>query len=1856
MIPARTIRRLAVVNRGEAALRCIRAVKSLRAREGSGLSVVALYTAGERHAPFVRQADAAAELPGAAGAVAAYLDHAVVLDALRRLEADAVWPGWGFVSEDPVFVERLAGEGITFLGPSADVMRSLGDKIAAKRLAESLGCPVSPWSGGALEDEEHARRAAESIGYPVVLKASAGGGGRGIRLIHGPEDLAAGWRGARAEAQIAFGDDRLFVERLVRGGRHIEVQVAADRHGHVLSLGCRDCSVQRRHQKVIEETPPPGMPESLLGDLESAAADIAAKVGYCGVGTVEFLVEGSAFYFLEVNPRLQVEHGITEAVTGADLVEWQIRIARGERLPQRGWSPRGAAMEVRLCAEDPDAGFLPAPGRVGRFDAALGPQVRVDSGVVAGSVVPADFDSMLAKVMAWGDTREEARARLACALSDLEVVIEGGATNKGFLLDLLEDAEFRGGGVDTGWLDQRGPAGAGEYGVEALAVAAILAYQRARRAARTNFFADPAGASGAVAPPSEGQEIDLSHRGDAYRLRVYAIGSWTYRIHLDARVTTARLVEDGAGGARLELGGRTFRVLHDAGEAGLRVEVEGRVHRFDWQAAGRVRAGSPAVVVALHVEPGQRVSAGQAVAVLEAMKMEIAVEAPVDGVVQEVAARRGQQVAAGDVLLVIEPDEEGGAAAPSQRLALPDEVDPLRVFFRPDGSVDLVGVEGEPPGRRHASVRAVGDEIRRVLLGYDADPERVDELLAFLDAPLPDSLSAGFRAQLALVRREVVLLADVDEPFLRAPRASVAGAPGPSNAARTRMFVRRMRASGAGVAPEHLDLLQRALSHYGVEGLEPSDELERAVMRLFASQRSPAVRQRMSMAILRRLATLAASGIALGRDEALRDGLGRLAGMRGHVPDALADLASELRWALFEGPETEARAEEGTRRLERWLEAADTGASEIPEDVLLEIADVPRRVFDRVGRWLGDPDPRRRALALGAHLRRLYSPRTPSGHALRGSDGEPLELLVLDDGRVVLAVVAAGRNVARAARDLCVRAEAARASDGSSGVDALEVLVPVSDEALLPWMEDQILALLGERFPAERLTLTLIRDAAPDEHRTWLRTDRAPRGAEELHGLHPETAARLDLDRLQGFHLTPLPGAEDVHVFQGRAREVEEDERIFVLAEVRGRGGGEQADAEPWIPAFVRAFNQAARTLRATLAARDERRRLQWNRLSVVVHPRVVLGPEVAQRLAVDLFPATRHLGLDRVVVRLNLLDPESPSEPARAMEVVIADPTGSRIDIAWRDPRRAPLQPVGSYERKLVEARRRSLVYPYEIVRMLTGGGVPANGARAEGELPPGTFEEYDLDPAADRPTAVRVVRPYGENASAIVFGIITTPTDRVPEGMRRVLILSDPTRGLGSLADAECDRVVAAIDLAEAQGIPVEWVPVSSGARISMDSGTENLDATARVVRRIVTFTQAEGVIHLVVYGINVGAQSYWNALATMLMHTRGALVMTPGASMVLTGRAALEASGSVAAADEVAIGGFEGVMGPNGEAHYYAPSLAAAFGVLHDHHRYTYVVPGEGGPRRFATSDTDDRDVRESPCQPEDGGDFASVGEILDEDTNPDRKRPFPMRALMRAVIDADGAHLERWAAWEGAETAIVWDAFLGGEPVCLVGIESRNLPRLGYRPADGPESWSGGTLFPRSSRKVARALNASSGNRPAVILANLSGFDGSPESMRKLQLEFGAEIARAVVNFRGPLVFLVVSRYHGGAYVVFSRALNPRLRASALEGSYASVIGGAPAAKVVFGREVRARALADPRLTGLAGEARERRFAELLLEKQAEIAAEFDAVHTVERARQVGSLERIVAPQRMRPYLIEELRAARSDGDDLTKFRE
>ena len=545
----------------------------------------------------------------------------------------------------------------------------------------------------------------------------------------------------------------------------------------------------------------------------------------------------------------------------------------------------------------------------------------------------------------------------------------------------------------------------------------------------------------------------------------------------------------------------------------------------------------------------------------------------------------------------------------------------------------------------------------------------------------------------------------------------------------------------------------------------------------------------------------------------------------------------------------------------------------------------------------------------------------------------------------------------------------------------------------------------------------------------------------------------------------------------------------------------------------------------------------------------------------------------------------------------------------------------------------RRGNVYPYELTELVAG--------------PKGNFVEHDLDEHGE---LVPVDRPKGGTPPRSSPAWSRTPTERYPDGVTRVVLLGDPTKSLGALAEPECSRVIAALDLAERMRVPVEWFALSAGARISMTSGTENMDWVAAALKRIVKFTQDGGEINIVVAGITVGAQPYWNAEATMLMHTKGILVMTPDSAMVLTGKQSLDFSGGVSAEDNFGIGGYDRVMGPNGQAQYWAPNLPAACDVLLAHYDHTYVVPARrrrGGP----STDRPGRPRRlRLPARVADS-EFTTVGEIFSAEHNPDRKKPFDIRTVMRAVADQDHAVLERWAGMADAETAVVQDVHLGGWPVCLIGIESRSVPRRGFPPTDGPDTYTAGTLFPRSSKKAARAINSACGNRPLVVLANLSGFDGSPESMRKLQLEYGAEIGRAIVNFDGPIVFCVISRYHGGAFVVFSKALNPNMKVLAVEGSFASVLGGAPAAAVVFTGEVNTRTANDQRVRleariAAAGGAERAGCASwprcgppVRAEKLGEVAAEFDQMHNIQRAVEVGSVDAIIPAAELRPRIIE-----------------
>src|SRR6185436_3674209 len=417
-------------------------------------------------------------------------------------------------------------------------------------------------------------------------------------------------------------------------------------------------------------------------------------------------------------------------------------------------------------------------------------------------------------------------------------------------------------------------------------------------------------------------------------------------------------------------------------------------------------------------------------------------------------------------------------------------------------------------------------------------------------------------------------------------------------------------------------------------------------------------------------------------------------------------------------------------------------------------------------------------------------------------------------------------------------------------------------------------------------------------------------------------------------------------------------------------------------------------------------------------------------------------VGLGLEMVQISARMREDGVERERALRIF--SPAGRGVAVELGDPPDKPLQPLDEGAQRIITARRRGSLHPAEIVKVLAPQRSQPGSA-----IPPGEFTELDLDGDGH---LVPVDRPPATNRASIVVGLVNNRTQRHPEGMRRVVLLGDPTRSLGSLAEPECERVIAALDLAEELDVPVEWFALSSGAKIAMDSGTENMDWVAAALKRIVRFTQAGGEINIVVSGINVGAQPYWNAEATMLMHTKGILVMTPESAMVLTGKQALDYSGGVSAEDNFGIGGYDRVMGPNGQAQYFAPDLAGACEILLRYYEHSYVAPGERFPRRGISVDPLDRDVRSAPHEAADS-DLKTVGEILSEDTNPGRKKPFDVRAVMRAVADADHEPLERWAGAREAENTVVWDASLGGLAVSMLGIESRPLPRYGSVPADG-----------------------------------------------------------------------------------------------------------------------------------------------------------------------------------------------------------
>ncbi|WP_432967806.1 carboxyl transferase domain-containing protein [Dactylosporangium sp. CA-233914] len=1821
--------RIAIVNRGEAAMRLIHAARDLSAETGKRIETVALYTDVDRTATFVREADLTHPLGPAAARP--YLNHATLEHALRETGADAAWVGWGFVAEDPAFAELCDRLGITFIGPSADAMRKLGDKIGAKLIAEEVGVPVAPWSRGEVATLDDALRAGETIGYPLMLKATAGGGGRGIRMVASADELADAYQRTSAEALRAFGSGVVFLERLVTGARHVEVQVIADGQGTAWALGVRDCSVQRKNQKIIEESASPVLGPEQTAELKAAAERLALAVDYRGAGTVEFLYHPAErlFAFLEVNTRLQVEHPITEITTGTDLVKLQLHVAGGGRLDGQRPTELGHAVEARLNAEDPDRDFAPAPGRISRLVLPAGPGIRVDSGVGEGDSIPSDFDSMIAKIIAYGRDRDEALGRLRRAMAETTVIIDGGATNKSFVLDLLDQPEVIDATADTGWIDRvraQGRLVNHRHSAIALAAAAIEAYQDEEAIARGRLLATAHGGRPQVQHEA-GHPLDLKLRGIGYRVTVARVGQTRYRVAITAGPDThhadAEVEHFDTHRGQITVHGRRFRLVTATHGPTHTVEVDGITHRISRDEGGVIRSQAPALVVATPLAVGDEIDAGAPILVLESMKMETALRAPFRARVRELLVSVGSQVETGAPLMRLEPlaDDETDTTEPTTT----DTID-----------IDL---PDEPTATTPAERATHGlQDLRSLLLGFDVDPHDRSRVIAGYLTARAQNGARPIDGELELL----TVFADLAELSHNTPRGDLDAQPA-SPVHSPREFFHRYLGSldveRAGVPAGYQARLTKVLAHYNIHSLDRTPQLEAAVFRIFLAQQ----RTSTDVAIVNELLRQWLAGPPPTEPLAERAGLALehlIEATQVRFP-AVSDLARGIVFRWFAQPllrrnraEVYVAVRGHLTHLDRHPDAPDR--AERIQAMVASAEPLVRLIGQRIPRPGRDHAP-----LLEVLTRRYYGNRGLTDVTTNTIDG--CRIVTAEhtgrSGRTRVVTTAVDIHTLPAA----LRAVAGHATDVPARGLVADIYIAWEDQPDAATIGERLGELLNQqRIPTgvRRITITVAgtSHAVMHHHFTFRPIDGDTAGAYAedrlIRGLHPQIANRLQLHRLREFDLTRLPSAdEEIYLFKATAKTNPADERLVALGQVRDLTPLREADGRlVALPALENTVTGCLDAIRTIQAQRPQNKRFDTNRIMLYVWPATELTPDEIDLLVQRLLPTTAGAGLEEV--QFLARQRNAAGELSEVAVRITLDP-GNGAGVTVDKPSTEPIQPLDDYRQKVLRAARRGNVYPYELTSLLAGNR--------------GTFTEHDLD---NDGTLVPVQRPKGRNNAAIIAGVVTTPTTRHPEGVTRVVLLGDPTKALGALSEPECSRVIAALDLAERMRVPLEWFALSAGARISMSSGTENMDWVAAALKRIVTFTQAGGEINIVVTGINVGAQPYWNAEATMLMHTRGILVMTPDSAMVLTGKQALDFSGGVSAEDNYGIGGYDRVMGPNGQAQYWAPNLPGARDVLMAHYDHTYIAPGEAGPRRAHTDDPAGRDISHYPHTIA-GSDFTTVGQIFSATHNPDRKKPFDIRTVMRALADADHPALERWAGMADADTAVVQDVHLGGWPVCLIGIESRSVPRTGFPPTDGPDTYTAGTLFPRSSKKVARAINAASGNRPLVVLANLSGFDGSPESMRKLQLEYGAEIGRAIVNFDGPIVFCVISRYHGGAFVVFSKALNPNMTILALEGSFASVLGGAPAAAVVFSGEVSNRTMNDPRVTDLqartnAASGAERaalnaRLAEVQASVRAEmvsaVAAEFDRVHSIQRAVDVGSVDAIISAAELRPRIIE-----------------
>jgi len=656
----KTITRLLIANRGEIARRIIRGAHAM------GVGTVAIYADGDADAPFVSEADQAVPLNGRTSSET-YLDVAKVLDACAKSGANAVHPGYGFLAENAAFAKAVQDAGLIWVGPSSEAISLMGDKLSARKLMEESGVPMLP--AAEINAGEDIKAAAKKVGYPILVKASAGGGGKGMRVVASEDSLQGAVDGARREAAASFGDDTIYLERWLASCRHVEIQILGDSHGNVVHCFERECSIQRRHQKIIEEAPSSAVTPEIREKMGAAAIAAAKAVGYSSAGTVEFLLDGDNFWFLEVNTRLQVEHPVTEEITGLDLVREQLRVAQGEALGygQDALQISGHAIEARVYAEDPSNNFLPAPGTVVVWEPSNSAEARFDSGVESGSVIGIEFDPMVAKVIVHAPTRREAALRLARVLESTRV--QGITTNRDFLVSTLREPAFLSGDTTTDFIDRIGPESQRSISDEELAesgIAVAMVAQGRRRDDAKVLKTLPSGWRNTKMPPETIQfrhgekEIAVNYRiqrGGGFDV-VVGENSYEVELHRWMRDEVELVVNGRRSTTAVTSHGDHWLVHGVNGDVEL-VELP-RFPEGDTEGVtGGLVAPMTGNVLATHVAVGDTVEKGQLLLVLEGMKMEYQITAPEGGTVTTIHVQQGDQVSHGELLIVIESSEEG---------------------------------------------------------------------------------------------------------------------------------------------------------------------------------------------------------------------------------------------------------------------------------------------------------------------------------------------------------------------------------------------------------------------------------------------------------------------------------------------------------------------------------------------------------------------------------------------------------------------------------------------------------------------------------------------------------------------------------------------------------------------------------------------------------------------------------------------------------------------------------------------------------------------------------------------------------------------------------------------------------------------------------------------------------------------------------------------------------------------------------------------------------------------------------------------------------------------------------------------